>query len=252
MVNAEEIKKNRKKKEYEIRDEAKKNREKFMLEKAREIAKNRGFQSLSLPVLANVSGYSRPTIYKYFLNKEDLLTALVVESTAERIAYYERAITFKGRAREKMMAIHSLNFGILNEAFHDWLSILTNKDQTKSKPERQKSFNRNNERILEIHADIVRQAVRDGDLILNEGVDEYKLVFTLTAATIGGCVMIESDSPVIKKWFKKINFMHGTFGQLILDGMDWRPLSNEWDYSKTLERLYSEVFPELSMKSICP
>jgi AcrR family transcriptional regulator len=245
----EEMKNGREKKEYEIRDEAKKNRENFMLEKAREIVNNGGIESLSLPELARVSGYSRPTIYKYFTNMEDLLTALVVASTAKRVAYYEKAVTFEGRAREKIMAIHSLNFGILNDAFHDWLSLLANKHQTKSKPDRQKMLNRNNERILEIHADIVRKAVREGDLTLAKGMDEYRLVFTLTAATIGGCVMTDSDSPVINKWFKKINFMHGTFGQIILDGMGWRPLSTEWDYARTLERLYSEVFPELPMKA---
>jgi len=249
MADHEDIKETRKIRESEIRNAARKNREEFMLEKAREIAKTGGFHSLSLPELANASGYSKPTIYKYFINKEDLLTALVVASTAMRVAHYERALAFGGRAREKMMAIHSLNFGIFHDAFHDWLSLLANKHQKKSKPERQKALNRNNERILEIHADIVRQAAREGDLVLAKGMDEYKLVFTLTAATIGGCVMTESDSPVIKEWFKKIKFMHGTFGQVLLDGMGWRPLSTEWDYSKTLDRFYRDVFPELSVSA---
>ena len=248
MENMEKAKKTRLVRENEIRNEVKKNREKFMLDKAKEMTRSEGVQSLNLPQLAKISGYSKPTIYKYFPTKEDLMVALAIESTAERISYYERAMKFEGRAREIIMAFHSLNFGILHDEFHDWLSILIDKVQTVATPHRQKMLNRNNERILEIHADIVRKAIQDGDLVLTQGMDEYRLVFTLTATTIGGCVMTESDSPIINKWFKKINFMHGTFGQIVLDGMGWRPLSNEWDYTATLKRLYKEVFPELSVK----
>ena len=244
--NMEKAKKYRLAKENEIRNEVKKNREKFMLEKAKEMTRNEGIQALNLPQLAKISGYSKPTIYKYFPKKEDLMVALAIESTTERISYYERALRFEGRAREKIMALHSLNFGILNDDFHDWLSILIDKVHTKATHQRQEKLNQNNERILEIHAEIVRQAISDKDLVLAEGMDEYKLVFTLTATTIGGYVMTESDSPIINKWFKRIKFMHGTFGQIVLDGMGWRPLSSDWDYTETLKRLYKDVFPELS------
>ncbi|MBU4002409.1 MAG: hypothetical protein KKB94_08840 [Proteobacteria bacterium] len=49
-------------KEIEIRDDVRKNRERFMLEKARGILNRNGFQALNLPELAQLSGYSKPTI----------------------------------------------------------------------------------------------------------------------------------------------------------------------------------------------
>ena len=129
---------------------------------------------------------------------------------------------------------------------HDWLIIhIDSSFRKKATPEHQRQLIKNEERIIEVISSIIREAVETGDLDFRKGVDEYKLLFTLMSTDIGGYVMKESDSPVMQKWFKKIKFMHGTFGRIVLDGMGWRPLSGEWDYRKTIERFYSEVFPEL-------
>ncbi|MBW1710691.1 MAG: helix-turn-helix transcriptional regulator, partial [Deltaproteobacteria bacterium] len=62
--------------ETQIRDEVKQKREEFMLEQARKIASEEGLHALTLPRLAQISGYSKPTIYKYFPTREDLIVAL--------------------------------------------------------------------------------------------------------------------------------------------------------------------------------
>ena len=208
--------------------------------------KKNGFQALNLPKLAKISGYSKPTVYKYFPNKEDLMVALAVESTSERVAYYERAITFEGRPREKIYGIHSLNTGILQEAIQASLLIhIDNTFRTKATLEHQRKLMTNEERIIEIISGIIREAAENGDLRFPEGVDEYQLLFTLMSTDFGGYVMKGSDSPVMQKWFKKIKFMHGTFGRIVLDGIGWQPLSSDWDYDKTLKHFYLDVFPEL-------
>ncbi|MBW2091503.1 MAG: TetR/AcrR family transcriptional regulator [Deltaproteobacteria bacterium] len=234
--------------ELRIRDEAKLMREEFMLEQARRIVSEEGLHALTLPRLTEVSGYSKPTVYKYFPTKEDLNVALAVQSTSIRIAYYERALTFQGRPREKRYGIHSLNFGVLRDYFRDMLNLHINRINRQAKLKHQRRLNQNEERIIEIAAGIVREAAENGDLKLPVGVDEYQIVFTLSSTTFGGYVMKESDSPVMKKWFNKIRFMHGTFGSVVLDGIGWRPLSSEWDYTESLKRFYREVFPELEFE----
>ena len=37
--------------------------------------------------------------------------------------------------------------------------------------------------------------------------------------------------------------------QLFIDGYQWRPLSNEWDYTQTVERVRLEVFADDIRKS---
>jgi hypothetical protein len=163
------------------------------------------------------------------------------------VAYYERAITFKGKPREKIYGIHSLNTGFLREAIQDFLVIhIDNHFRTKATLGHQRQLVKNEERVIEIISGVIREAVEKGDLRFPEAVDEYLLLFTLMSTDFGGYVMKASDSPVIQTWFKKIKFMHGIFGEIVMDGIGWRPLSGEWDYNETIRRFYSEVFPELS------
>jgi len=246
MANAIAATRKWKEREKEIRSESRKNREKIILDYAREMSNKVGFNGLSLPQLAEISGFSKPTIYKYFPNKEDLMAALVVESSSIFIEYYQKVLTFAGRPREKIYAIHSLNFGFLKQHFRDWLYILAEKIQKKATALRQQELNQNNELIFDIHASIFREAIETGDLKLPEKVDEYQFFFSMMATTIGGCILKESESKVIQDWFEKIKFMHGTFGIIVLDGIGWRPLTSEWDYNKSLKRFYREVFPELN------
>ena len=245
MRNTEKMKNVRLLKEAEIRNDIKSKREQFMLERARELSNKDGFQALNLPELAKLSGYSKPTIYKYFPNKEDLMVALATESAAKQIDYFERAITFNGRPREIIHGIYSLNTGPLKDATYDFLLIHTNNIRSQATPERQKMLDHFEERRIEIIAGIVREALKNGDLMPPKRITEYELVFTMMATSLGGYLLQASDSPVTRKWFEKINFTHKAFGRTVLDGIGWHPLSSEWDYSKTIKRFYSEVFPEL-------
>lgn len=231
--------------EGEIRWEARHKREEFMLEQARVIVKEHGLQALTLPRLAEVSQYSKPTVYKYFPTREDLVVALAVQSAAVRASYYENVLDFKARPREKLIAIHSLNVGPLAGYFSDMLNVHINRLSSRASVERRRKLLEHEDRIAEIHAVIVREAVENGDLNLPPGVDECRILLTLTAATFGAHVMQESDSPVVEKWFKAAKFIEGVCGLVILDSLGWRPLSSEWDYNETLQRFYEEILPEL-------
>lgn len=245
-MNGPNRKKIKKMRERIIRQEVREKREAFMLEKAREITVVEGLHALTLPRLAEETGYSKPTVYKYFPTKEDLIVALAVQSSAIRASYYQKAVTFKGRPREKLYGINALNFGVLHPYFREMLDFHINRLSHQADPARLKALQENENRVVEIIAGVVREALEIGDLRLPAGVDEYKIIFTLSSTTFGGYVMRESDSPVMKKWFDRIRFRHGVFGEIVLDGMGWKPLSTEWDYRKTRKRFFREVFPELA------
>jgi AcrR family transcriptional regulator len=247
MPNADKMKNIRLLKENEFRNDVRKNREEFMLGKAREILNKNGFQALNLPELAKLSGYSKPTIYKYFSTKEDLMVALANQSTGKQIAYLERALTFEGRPREILHGIQSLNSGVLFESVRDAVLIHTDKIRSLAAPERRKLLDTYEERRIEIIAQIIREAVAVGDLVLPYRTNEYELQIAIMSTQMGALVLQESDSPVVGKWFKKINFSHGMFGRIILDGLGWRPLTSEWRYSETVKRFYQEVFPEFAI-----
>jgi len=107
------MKENKRILELLIQKEVKQKREISMLDQARKIAAAEGIHALSLPRLAEEIGYSKPTVYKYFPTKEDLIAAIATQSLAIQASYYERAVTFQGKPREKLYGIHTLNSGIL-------------------------------------------------------------------------------------------------------------------------------------------
>jgi AcrR family transcriptional regulator len=244
-MNKAILKDHKKVRELLIKNEVKQKRETFMLDQARKIASAEGLHALSLPRLADETGYSKPTVYKYFSTKEDLIVAIAAQSAAIRASYYERAVTFQGRPREKLYGFNALNFGFLHPYFREMLDLNINHMSFKGGGTRIKEFFENRERELEIHVGVVREAIEKGDLSLPKGTDEYQLIFTLMSTTFGGYVMRESDSPLMKKWFDHIRFKDGVFGEIVLDGLGWKPLSSEWDYKETRKRFFQEVFPEL-------
>jgi AcrR family transcriptional regulator len=248
-MNRTNLKNTKKVREIIIQNEVKQKRETFMLEQARRIAGAEGLHALSLPRLAEETGYSKPTVYKYFPTKEDLIVAIAAQSAAIRASYYERAVTFQGRPREKLYGINALNFGFLHPHFRETIDFHINRLSRQVGPARQKELFENENRMVEIVAGVVREAIEIGDLKLPEKVNEYQIIFTLSSTTFGGYVMRESDSPVMKKWFARIRFKDGVFGEIVLDGLGWKPLSTEWNYKETRKRFFQEVFPELAENS---
>ena len=244
-MNRTTLKGNKKVRELLIQNEVKQKRETFMLDQARKIADAEGLHALTLPRLAEETGYSKPTVYKYFSTKEDLIVAIAAESSAIRASYYESAVTFQARPREKLYGINALNFGFLHPYFREMLDFHINRLSHQAGTARQKELFENENRVVETVAGVVREAIEIGDLKLPEKVDEYQIIFTLSSTTFGGYVMRESDSPVMKKWFDRIRFRDGVFGEIVLDGLGWKPLSTEWNYKETRKRFFREVFPEL-------
>jgi len=248
-MNRTTLKSNKKVRELLIQNEVKQKRETFMLDQARKIADAEGLHALTLPRLAEETGYSKPTIYKYFPTKEDLIAAIAAQSSAIRASYYERAVTFQARPREKLYGLNALNFGFLHPYFREMLDLHINRLNHQAGTACQKELFENENRVVEIVAGVIREAIENGDLKLPERIDEYQILFTLSSTTFGGYVMRESDSPVMKKWFDRIRFRDGVFGEIVLDGLGWKPLSTEWNYSETKKRFFQEIFPELLEES---
>jgi len=231
--------------ELMIQNEARRKREEFILEHAREIANEHGLHALTLPLLAERSGYSKPTVYKYFPTQEDLIVAMAAQSTAIRVSYYEKALRFQGRPREKLSGIGFLNFGPLHFYLREILDVHINRLNHKASPERQKELFNNEKRVSEIVIELIREAVEIGDLILPENIDECQIFITMQSTILGSYVLRESDSEVYSKLFNRNQLWSNDIGRIFLDGIGWRPLSSEWDYRATRKRFYQEVFPEL-------
>src|SRR5277367_6090373 len=72
-------------------------RELMLLDVARKMLVEDGYAGLKLDRLAEATEYSKGTVYQHFSTKEDLVTALALQTMERRTLLFARAAAFKGR-----------------------------------------------------------------------------------------------------------------------------------------------------------
>src|SRR3974377_1429166 len=80
-------------------------REELILDHAQRILLRDGFQNLILDELAQAIEYSKGTLYLHFKTKEDIALAVVTRALKERADFFERALSFQGRSRERIRTV---------------------------------------------------------------------------------------------------------------------------------------------------
>ncbi|NIA15189.1 MAG: TetR family transcriptional regulator, partial [Nitrospiraceae bacterium] len=88
----------RKKREIQERDG-------LILKAARAMLLEIGYHGLTMARIATVIDSSKGTIYQHFPCKEDIIVALAIQSMEKQREMVERAATFRGRPRERMLAV---------------------------------------------------------------------------------------------------------------------------------------------------
>ena len=227
------------------RQREQKEREKLLLSIARKLLVEQGYLGLTMDKIAALSEYSKGTVYQHFPNKEEVIAALVIETGEERTSFFERASTFRGRARERMAAI-----GMGEELFvrmhpQHWESskiIDSRSIRQKMSPQRQKAVLACEFRCSDIVTGIVRDAVAQGDLELQHGDTPETLTFGLWSMAFGGHMLAPMEEDLLQKGYDHIGNMSQRNYRVLLDGYGWRPLSGEWDYDATDKRIAEEVF----------
>jgi hypothetical protein len=93
---------------------------------------------------------------------------------------------------------------------------------------------------------LVNEAIACGDLVLRPGDSPQEITFGLWAITDGGFAAILGNAPLEHLNLRDPYAAIFKNCHVLGDGYGWRPLSTEWDYDATVERIRREVFPEES------
>ena len=117
----------------------------------------------------------------------------------------------------------------------------------KVSPERLTMNQASEGRCISICSGVVRDAISQGDLELPPDFSPEGLVFGLWTMSFG--VFTMATSADFLEGLKAIGIPapFATLGRnsaAMLDGYNWRPLSSEWDYMKTLKRIQQEIFAD--------
>ena len=192
--------------------------------------------------IAEQAGCSRPAVYQYFTNKEEVVTALAIESATLRNRLYQRVPSFEARPRERLVALAEVdailypNWPVLEETTY------ANALRGRTSPARRDDLRREQRVAYESFLRCVREAIAAGDLELPRSVTTDHLIFTLSTFSTGLFAPNSRGLPDLAEKRPDPRAAMRRLGSAFLDGVGWKPLTSEWDYRRTLQRIYSEVF----------
>jgi AcrR family transcriptional regulator len=222
----------------------KEEREKLFIDLARKMIIRDGYLGLSMDRLAEEAEYSKGTIYQHFTTKEDLILAVTTESIKERSRLFTQASAFEGRTREQFMAIgvaDEIFAKLYSELFQMEYLIKTNSFWEKTAEHTRQCFVEQYKTCFDHALGIIQSAFKAGD-IANSNVTPQQVLLGVRTMSIGGHMLVSSDKHEVAWYGDDIFALKWENGQYFLDGIRWHPLSMDWDYQKTRERIISEVF----------
>src|SRR5262245_38296319 len=198
-----------------------------------------------MDALAEAIHFSRAVVYQHYKSKEDVLVALAAQTGAKRVELFERASAFRGRPRERLVAIGEAvaHFATAYPSHFKTEHIIhTSSVRSKCSEENQMRLATCEAKCPQIAQGIVRDAISQGDLVLPKEMTVENLVFSLWAMYFGGLFLMSADIDIERRGgvTEPMQALRRAAGAL-MDGYAWKPLSSEWDYDATRRRVAQEV-----------
>lgn len=215
-------------------------REAELITIAHELVDKVGFTGLTMDKLVHSSPYSKGTIYNHFSSKEDLITALSIRSLNLVIDLFNKALKYPGHSREVALACnfsYQLYSQLEPTLFMCVLTAKTPAIMEKTSPERLKAISDKEELITGLCDQLFEAGVKDGSLKLSPATGIENLTFANWAMSFGTNILLMNakSAACVDRLDQKTVLIHNV--NLLLDGMQWSPLSSEYDYQKTSREL---------------
>lgn len=227
----------------EKRQAAREAREARLLELAERIMQRDGFSGLTMDKLVSACDYSKGTVYNHFNSKEDLLCALCIKGMRLTLDLFQQAAEFEGNSREKILAIHFAYHLHALACPTLFLCVLTSQTpavREKADPQRL-ALQQALDTEMTQHCDAMfEMARRAGDVPASQQVQS--MTFASWAMAFGSNALMTLAAEV-----QGVQRMAGsevllTNVNLLMDGMQWQPLSRDFDYAATWHRIGETLF----------
>ena len=221
-------------------------REKLILDHAQRLLLRDGFQNLNLDEIAEAVEYSKGTLYLHFKSKEDLALAVVTRALKERADLFDRTLQFQGRSRERARAVgfaccHFAN--VYPDYFNVDMMLKSHSFWEKADEVRQHQYGMQGARCFRVMHRIVTDGLQSGDLPPGEMTPE-EIVFSIVSMAVGSHIMSRNSHAAMLAGIDDPLRALCQNVSLILDGLHWKPLSDEWDWDAVDRRIKKEIFPE--------
>ena len=229
-----------------IDEESRCRRELELIESALDIMEREGIAALTIDKLVATVDYSKGTVYGHFDCKEDLLTAACNNGLHILRKLFARAADFNGNSREKMLAMHFAY--LLYSRLHpnQFLLVISAKTPhlfARTSERRLNEHRQLEQALLKLSLGVVAEAIETGDLKLPAHMNHKQVAFANWAMAFGAISLL-TDEPTRCSGRHDLDIDTELFNgsNLLLDGLNWQPLSTARDYHQTLKRVRDELF----------
>ncbi|MDX2370125.1 MAG: TetR/AcrR family transcriptional regulator [Colwellia sp.] len=229
-------------------ESALKEREKKILTVAITLIQRLGIENLTMDKVVAQVPFSKGTVYKHFIGKEDLLLAISNHAIEVLSDLFYRAYQFKGCSRERMLLLNFsyLIYGILYPELFQ--AVICAKSQSvigKSSEERLNENDQLQVKLLTAIHGIVDDGLSDDSLTLPKHMNIQQLCFANWSMAYGAITLlsgeVESCSGRTDLIVERELFNHSN---LLFDGMGWKPLTKDKKHCTELKIALQNLFPQ--------
>ncbi len=214
-------------------------RELLFLETARQIVREEGVAALTMERIAECCEYSKGTVYKHFTCREDMLLALCISSLSAMSEMFSGVLTLPGRSREKVTFL-VFAYQMFSRYFPEDFELLVESRHVeilhKALPERAAERERFDELLRSLILAQINRGISEGELQLKPDMTVDEVCFGAWALSLG--ILLLGTNPHVMKHFILPDTAKVLFNQinLLLDGLNWAPLSHDFDYTHSLKQ----------------
>lgn len=228
-------------------------REQLIIDVAIALIESLGVENLTMDKVIAKVPFSKGTVYKHFIGKEDLVLAISNYAINILADLFWRASQFEGCARERMLLLNFsyLIYAVLYPALFQ--TVICGKSPNvygKSSEKRLQEQEQLEFKLLGAIHGIVEDALANKSLTLPENMDIQQICFANWSMAYGTISLLSGETEqcsgrtalvVERELFNQNN--------LLFDGLKWSPLAQEKEYSTALKTALAKVFTK-ELKSL--
>ncbi len=223
-------------------------REQEIIDAAISLIAQLGIENLTMDKVVARVPFSKGTVYKHFLGKEDLLLAISNQAIGILSGFFLRAFKFEGCTRERMLLLNFsyLLYAILYpELFQTAICAKAPNVIGKSSEQRIQEQQQLEMKLLGAIHGIVEEAISSKNLTLPAQMDIQQLCFASWSMSYGVISLLSdeveqcsgrTDLVVERELFNQNN--------LLFDGLQWQPLTKDKMHCSVLKKTLAQVFPD--------
>ena len=211
---------------------------------AREVLHETGFHQLSMDLVADKAEYSKGTLYQHFSCKEEILLQLCNQTTYGMQILGQRAVTYKGTNRERLLAFqvaHELWLALEPSDIYMLQNLHT--DGVLEKVDNQSRIRHQELQtgIISMVTSIVQQAMDDGELP-SDHLNAAEVVYGLWSMNYGGQLLRSYDISLDQMGVHDPGRAITILTQATLDGLGWQPSMTFEQTDTLLNHLKTDFF----------